>query len=151
MRRLTKKLQKLHLTAKHDTDYVELSSTVSILDMALDLCLPPTPSPPSAPETKAKASDEDSIFNQRVDELAQEVKAVFSRIPDAGAGHISRTEAKEVLNRVHYRIAYGVRTKPRPKKNLFEEPTLAKGDNSLPRVEGPMARFLNRKKDDKVT
>lgn len=173
MRRLTRKLQRMQLVAAKgdDIDYVELAATVSILDMALDVCIPPPPSPSpratteSTTESTAVANNanknknssdkaEEDAFNRRVDDLAHEVKAIFSRIPDAGAGHITRTEAKEVLNRVHYRIAYAVRTRPRPKKNLFESSlapssSSSKGENlpPLPLLEGPMAKFLNRKKE----
>ncbi len=137
LRRLTQKLRRLGVSNKSETDYVELSAKIAILDMAVDICLP-------SPDTLDKAQEES--FNGKVDELAYEVKALFSNIPDAGAGHITRTEAKEVINRVHYRIAYGVRTKPKPKRNLFDSAMSAKND-PLPAspLEGPLAKFLKKK------
>ena len=143
LRHLTRRLQKMDVGGRRDTDYVELSATVSILDVALDVCIPPT-------FDDGPGRKQESTFDQKVDELTYLIKSMFSRIPDTGAGHMTRTEAKEVLNRVHFRIAYGVRTRPKPKKNLFETSTGGTVDDGLPRgVHGPMARFLMKKKKKK--
>lgn len=58
-------------------------------------------------------------FNREVDELADRIKSIFTSIQDTGASHLKRTEAKEDLQALHYRLIYGVRTKPRPRKSLF--------------------------------
>lgn len=143
LRRLTRRLQKMDFGGRRDTDYVELSATASILDVALDVCIPPTVD--DGPDRKRE-----NAFDRKVDELTYLIKSMFSRIPDTGAGHMTRTEAKEVLNRVHFRIAYGVRTRPKPKKNLFETSTVGKVDDGLPKgVHGPMARFLKKKREEK--
>ncbi len=80
----------------------------------------PEPNPPqSTKEKNANNKNMENDFNKSIDELANQIKSMFTRISDTGASHMTRTEAKEVLNRVYYRLVYSVRTKPRPKKNLF--------------------------------
>lgn len=111
IRALTQAIRHKKVVIDIDTDYVELAALISILDIGLDNGLSC-----SSPLTKQEEDD----FNLNVDELAREIRAIFVQIKDTGASHMTRTEAKEVLNRVYYRVVFGVRTKRKPRKNLFQ-------------------------------
>lgn len=109
--RVTQKLHTPAFNADDDTDYVELAAMAGILDIAIDDGL--------SMSRSIKKADIDA-FDREVDALAARIKTMFGSILDSGASHMTRTEAKEALERVHYRLVYGVRTKPVPRKNLFD-------------------------------
>ena len=111
------------------TDYPWLTATIAILDIAL--------ASGHQPQNIALDREVEREFNERVDELAKTVKDMFTKILDTGASHMTRTEAKEVLEALHARLEYAVRMRPRQKVSLF-------GD--LPGVESRafMKRFLGK-------
>ena len=84
-------------------DYEELAATTTLLNVAIN------------PWTNKS----EAVFNQDVDQLADRIKRIFTSIEDSGASHLRRTQAKEELEALHYRIVYSVRTKPPPKKSIF--------------------------------
>ncbi|KAI9711505.1 MAG: hypothetical protein M1820_002068 [Bogoriella megaspora] len=92
------------------TSYPTLHALTSILDIAISGGF--THLPIKAPPIQAD-------FNQGIDEIANEVTRVHNRIVDTGASHMKRTEAKNALERLKYRLEFAVRTKRRPKKNVF--------------------------------
>jgi len=93
-----------------DADYAQLAARISILDIAIDHGI----SSVDMCDLRGEAS-----FNREVDSLAKRIKAMFTGLIDSGASHMSRTEAKEILRIVHYRLIYAVRTKQEPKSSLF--------------------------------
>ncbi|PGH34097.1 hypothetical protein GX50_03060 [[Emmonsia] crescens] len=97
-------------------NFWELHALTSILDMAID-------SGTARPSFVNKDGDVDKQseqqFNATVDELADCIKAMFSAIRDSGASHLRRSETRERLQALYYRLEYGVRTKPRPAKQWF--------------------------------
>ena len=97
------------------TDYGELAAAMEILSIAID-----SGHPPSSPGTM----EEEKAFNRDIDVLSLKIKSIFVDIVDTGASHMGRTEAKEVLEAFQYRLSYGVRTKPPPKKSLFGDSTV---------------------------
>lgn len=120
-----------------DFDFANLSALTFLLDVAIDDGHPPNPC----------TKDAEKAFNASVDALADRIKSIFSAIEDSGASHMKRTEAKESLEALHYRLIYGVRTKPRPKKPLF-------GDKEMDEWMGLfksgalMERFLKVNKEE---
>lgn len=97
------------------TDYGELAAAIGILSIAIDCG-----DPPSSP----CATEKERGFNRDIDVLSFKIKSMFADIVDTGASHMARTEAKEVLEAFQYRLSYGVRTKPPPKKSLFGDSTV---------------------------
>ena len=95
-----------------DTDYFELAAMISILDVAIDDGLSSTHS-----ITDSEAEQE---FNTEVDALAARIYIMWSNISDAGASFMSRIDAKEVLESLRNRLIYAVRTKPKPRKSIFD-------------------------------
>ena len=93
----------------NDTDYATLSSSITILDIAID----------SANRPPNLKSFSEKAFNDSIDALAAKIKSMFMQIIDSGAANMRRTEAKEVLEGLHSRLVYAVRTKPPPKKMIF--------------------------------
>ena len=70
---------------------------------------------------------------------------MFTSIVDTGASHMTRTEAKDVLEAFHARLVYAVRTKQKPKTMLF-------GDASVESKAGgsTIRQFLARVKEKKA-
>ena len=118
-------------------DYANMTAQTYILDIAI--------ADGGRPASFASRTDE-VAFNRKVDKLADRVKAIFASIADTGASHMRRTEAKEALQALHYRLLYAVRTEPRPKKNVFGG---RDGDEyrAEEKSKGFMSKFLTRKKD----
>jgi hypothetical protein len=118
-------------------DYANMTAQTYILDIAI--------ADGGRPASFASRTDE-VVFNRKVDKLADRIKAIAASIADTGASHMRRTEAKEALQALHYRLLYAVRTEPRPKKNVFGG---RDGDDyrAEERSKGFMSKFLARKKD----
>ncbi|OJD18050.1 hypothetical protein AJ78_01880 [Emergomyces pasteurianus Ep9510] len=97
-------------------NFWELHALTSILDTAID-------SGSTRPSFVNENGDADKLsehqFNASVDELADCIKAMFSAIRDSGASHLRRSETRERLQALYYRLEYGVRTRPRPAKQWF--------------------------------
>lgn len=80
------------------------------------------------PASFATKADE-THFNRTVDALADTIKSCFVSISDSGASHLTRTEAKDALTALYWRVLVGVRTKPRVKKHVFDaEGTVRDGE-----------------------
>ena len=121
-------------------DYSTLSYLIYIFDTAL--------ADGGRPSSFSDAFSE-CEFNHQVDKLADCVKSIITSIADTGASHMRRTEAKEALNALHFRVLFGVRTQPRPKKSVF-----GGRDGGEHRAEersaGIMQQFLGRRKEQKT-
>ncbi|KAI1986900.1 hypothetical protein LOZ53_004550 [Ophidiomyces ophidiicola] len=117
-------------------DYWELTSLISILDVAIDS---------GTGERTFPDKQSEAEFNRKVDKLAGQIKIIFSAIQDTGASHLKRSEAKEFLQALYYRLIYAVRTKPQPKVSWFLSP---KGKNEIwsgiHKSENLMEKFLNQ-------
>ena len=81
-------------------------------------------------------------FNSQVDALADRLKVIFSNITDTGASHMTRTEAKEKLEALMMKLAFVLRTKPRPKKSYFR----GEGDEDVQTGRDVMKKFLGFRK-----
>jgi hypothetical protein len=96
------------LRIKKDTDYVELRARLGLLDVALDCGF----SDFIFLETGDKQAEKK--FNESIDELATAVRELSARIIDAGAAHMTRTEAKVVAESIVQRLEFAVRTREKP-------------------------------------
>lgn len=133
LKQIARYLQKPQFTIRNDTEYDELAASISILSIGIDAGDPPALS--------SNASHE-AAFNADVDLLSDRVKAMFTQIIDAGASHMRRTEAKAILEAFHSRLLYAVRTKGKPKTNLFGDSSIDVGPDS--RQGALMRGFLER-------
>jgi hypothetical protein len=79
-----------------DTDYVNLQSILHVMDLAID-----------SGATAGVASEND----REVDALVDAVKRMFSKIVDTNAQNLRRTEAKDILERIQFRLAFSVRSR----------------------------------------
>jgi len=79
-----------------DTDYVNLQSALHVMDLAID-----------SGATAGVASEND----REVDALVDVVKRMFSKIVDTNAQNLRRTEAKDILERIQFRLAFSVRSR----------------------------------------
>jgi len=149
------------------TDFVRLKTMIQLLDIGLDTGDPPLSSdlspvidpasirsldqnkeasPPRPDCSTYKGETE--LYDATVDKLAETVKMMHSNIVDTGTSHASRTEAKDVLEQLQARLVFAVRTKRRPRKDLWGEIVRDKDEESFGgRGKGSvlMAKFLSRK------
>lgn len=131
------------------TDYVRLHSLIDLLDIAIDAgfsdfaflseerekIAPPSKSlfgHAAVPQSPAEIS-----FNAQIDDIISHLRFMGSKIRDAGTSHLKRTEAKSALERLIVRLEAAVRTKPRPRKGVFDRGGASAGalDGFLTRVE----------------
>ncbi|KAK6421263.1 hypothetical protein LTR95_016840 [Oleoguttula sp. CCFEE 5521] len=118
------------------TDYALLLSLTSLLDIAIDAgfsdfaflgpaqpqLLPVSASSNSLFSAAAKTiSPTEQAFNAQVDAFAAQLTQMKSRIRDAGTSHLKRTEAKSALERLVVRLEYAARTRPKPRKGVFDK------------------------------
>ena len=87
------------------TDFMELAASVSMLSIGVDN----GDRPLLGLNRKGEAS-----FDEEIDMLSREIKAMNDRIVDTGASHMGRTQAKQVLEAFHSRLLYAIRMKPPP-------------------------------------
>lgn len=59
------------------------------------------------------------MFNDDVEVLVAQIRAIEERIIDSGASHMRRTVAKEAARRLAYRLEYAVRTREKVKRDVF--------------------------------
>jgi hypothetical protein len=99
--RLDVKLHKARLESNYD--YNELKAITSLLNVVID-----------SGRTTLEFPDKESErqFNADVDTLAEQVKRIFNAIEDSGASHLKRTEAKQGLEALRYRIIFSIRSRP---------------------------------------
>ena len=122
---------------KQDTDYSELAASVAILDIGLG---------DGNPLKSIAAIQSEDDFNKEIDRLAKTLKGRFMRIIDSGASHMLRTEAKDVLEALHCRLTYAVRTRQKPKANPFADPGVEAGQ--LAESGAFMKAFLARRREN---
>ncbi|KAH0563044.1 hypothetical protein GP486_002390 [Trichoglossum hirsutum] len=133
LRRITRELEKPEFSIDNNTDYIRIASLISILDICIDNGASPS----------RLDKDQETMFNIDIDNLARKLKSMFTKIVDTGASYMARTEAKEVLERVHYRLVFAVRTKERLKKSIFQSTTGIDMDNRS-KPQSTMTKFLSR-------
>ena len=123
------------------TNYADLGAFVSILDIAINsgfmlLAFP--------------SKEREAEFNQGIDALSQQITTFHNSIFDTGASHMKRTEAKNALERLKYRLEFSVRTRPKPKKNVFGDSVGRSGLDGSTQDTDLMTKFLGKEKDVQV-
>lgn len=119
-----------HFAISEGTDYLLLLQLTNLIDIAIDAGFSPnvaaffSPTQPTSQlglKTPAAGSlsEDKKAFNAQIDALTNHIRAMASRIRDAGATHLRRTEAKSALERVAVRLEHSVRTRPKPRKGVF--------------------------------
>lgn len=114
------------------TDYGLLMSLTTVLDIAIDagwtdyaLLIPRQSTGPwgeGSPPTEAE-----NRHNSQIDAITNALKAMASRIRDAGTSHLRRTETKSLIEQVIARLQYGVRSRVKPTKGVFDEGKIGAG------------------------
>lgn len=102
--RFTDLLLKPQFKIDRNTDYSDLQSIISIMDIAID----------DGPTTGDLWQND-----AEVDVLVEDLRNMFSRIHDTNAQNLARTEAKDTLERLVFRLRFAVRVKD--KMNLVVE------------------------------
>lgn len=88
-----------------ETNYAELAASLSMLGIGVD-----NGDPPLAGFNRTAEKG----FNEVIDMLAREIKSLNDHIVDTGASHMTRTQAKQVLQCFHSRLRYAIRLRPPP-------------------------------------
>jgi hypothetical protein len=161
-----KKHDSFHISEK--TDYVTLHSLTDLLDIAIDvgfsdfsfLSQESQSRHKSAPSTESlfghkivSQSPEEVSFNAQVDEIVSHLRMMGSKIRDAGTSHLKRTEAKSAIERLVVRLECAVRTKPRPRKGVFDRAVMSSGalDGFLSKVESGSTASRRESVDGETT
>jgi hypothetical protein len=149
--RLLQRLKKhasLHIS--ESTDYVTFHSLIDLLDIAIDVGFSDfaflsqgnqshhkaaLPTKSLFGHTAVSQSPAETAFNAQIDDLISHLRSMGSKIRDAGTSHLKRTEAKSALERLVVRLEAAVRTRPRPRKGVFD-----RSGNSASAMKG----FLKR-------
>lgn len=92
-------------------------------------------------KTREQKQAEES-FNLHVDQISGRVRTLSSRIPDSGANHMSRSEAKSAVARLLFRLENSVRTKPKAKRGIFQGAERSGFDS--PAATSLLSKFLRR-------
>ena len=137
-----------HYSIHEKTDYVLIRARISVLDVAIGagystfafLSAESESLQSHVPEATI-GSDSEQSFNSSVDGLTTYLRTMLSNIRDAGAAHMRRTECKSAIDRLVVRLEYAVRTRPRPKKDVF-----GRNSTGMERLGGVMERYLAGKK-----
>ncbi|KAF8537311.1 hypothetical protein BDD12DRAFT_931768 [Trichophaea hybrida] len=94
--KLTDLLRQHQYKIHKDTDYAALQSLISILDIAID-----------NGATTGTSMEKDKGVDQLIDAL----RSMFSRIVDTNAQNLARTEAKDTIERLQFRLTFSVRSR----------------------------------------
>lgn len=94
-----------------DYDYGDLIAVALQLEVCINSALF---------DLEYRQADTEVKFNKAIDQLAAQIKKIFTSIEDTGASHLQRMLAKDALETLHYRMVYSVRSKAPPKKTLFK-------------------------------
>jgi hypothetical protein len=134
--RITRRLTEDGFQPNQETDYVEFSALIALLDIAVDdgrnVNL----------DLKEKAVAE--RFDEQVELLIKVLSHIHAGIGNPGAAFISRIEAKETLEVVKQRFSDTLRARPKPKLSHFNRP--AEKVDLLGRERAGMSAFLARSK-----
>ncbi|KAL8788519.1 MAG: hypothetical protein Q9195_007258 [Heterodermia aff. obscurata] len=99
------RLRKPDYCISKNTDCTELAASVLMISIGVDNGDRPLPG----------LNEKRSLsFDEAIDMLSREIKAMNDRIVDSGASHTGRTQAKQVLESFHSRLLYAIRIKPPP-------------------------------------
>ncbi|KAF8241511.1 hypothetical protein K440DRAFT_665290 [Wilcoxina mikolae CBS 423.85] len=94
--KLTDLLRQHQYKIHKDTDYAALQSLISILDIAID---------------NGATTGTDIEKDKGVDQLIDALRVMFSRIVDTNAQNLARTEAKDTIERLQFRLTFSVRSR----------------------------------------
>ncbi|CAI7617305.1 unnamed protein product [Penicillium bialowiezense] len=106
-----KRFQVKRFQGKSEYDWRELIALAALLNIVIDS---------SALELNYRGERTEKDFNADIDKLASQIKTIYCSIQVSGASHMTLTLARGDLEALHYRIIYSIRSKPPPKKTLFE-------------------------------
>ncbi|KAL7267723.1 hypothetical protein RUND412_009676 [Rhizina undulata] len=106
LRSISRILRRPQFQINHNTDYSELQALICILDIAID---------------DGVTSGDDVENDKLVDVIVETLQAMFSSINDTNAQNLSRTEAKDTIERLQFRLRFAVRSKPNKVSILSDE------------------------------
>lgn len=108
-----------------DTDYVALRAQLGLLNIALDAGFS------DFEFRECGDAHAEKKFNENIDALTNAVRELSARIVDAGAAHMSRTEAKMTAEIVAQRLEFQIRTRDKPPKDWFGEAARRDGEEFM--------------------
>lgn len=116
---------KPELHVGEQTDYNLLIAMIDVLDIAIasgwtdyaDL-QPRRPTGPFAPRPAPSVAER--THNKTIDAICGCLQRMMSKIRGSGTSHLRRIEAKSAIERLKVRLEHSVRSRPRPKRNVFD-------------------------------
>ncbi|KAI5795508.1 hypothetical protein EDC01DRAFT_614812 [Geopyxis carbonaria] len=94
--RITSLLRQPHWAINPNTNYETLKALVAILDIGLDT---------------GATNGTQNLKDRHVDDLTDTLRQMFSRIVDTNAQNIARTETKDGIERIQFRLTFSIRSR----------------------------------------
>ena len=110
--KIRKRLEGSDLTIHPSTDFLHLSTFITLLDVAIG--------DGNQPQIPGPFRDPIKEFNKEVDKLSTVLKGMAADINDTGSANLLRAETKDLLEVFLSRLAYTIRTKAKPRKDIFD-------------------------------
>ena len=109
-------------------DYRSLTASIAILDIAIGagFVQPRAVASDANTEVRKTAKMQEKDFNEQADALSAAVNMLYARIQDTGASHMLRTTAKSTIQNLALRIDNGIRTRPRPRRDMLQPLTASR-------------------------
>lgn len=101
-------------------DYEELTANANLLDVVINSCLY---------DLSYQGEDKFKQLDEATDKLASKIKVMFGSLSYSGASHMKQMVAKGTLEHVYRRMIYSIRSKPPPRRNLFQSKAQAGNDS----------------------
>lgn len=97
-----------------NTDYVQLAALISLLGIAIG--------DGSAADLDVSDPQVEEEYNSDLDELAYQLKIIWSNINDRGTLSPSRIHTKRTVEKLRNRLLEMTRTRLKPKQSMFDLP-----------------------------
>lgn len=133
---ITAHLQTPRFKVRPDTDYAALRAHLLLLDMAADAGLRPGPGALGA-------------FDAEVDDLAAALRQLARSVNDTEMKSILPMEAKTVMDWVGDRLGHTVRSRPKPRVDIYDLSERGVADVQLPKQQNLMQKFLQSRQEGK--
>ncbi|KFZ05076.1 hypothetical protein V501_08716 [Pseudogymnoascus sp. VKM F-4519 (FW-2642)] len=114
LRRLVQVLGGPRFQVNRQTDYVQLAALISLLDIAIG--------DGSAVDFDVSDPQAEEEYNSCLDELAYQLKIIWSSINDRGTLSPSRIHTKRTVEKLRNRLLETIRTRLKPKQSIFDLP-----------------------------
>lgn len=136
LRKLVQVLSGPRFQVNRETDYVQLAALISLLDIAIG--------DGSGADLDVSDPQGEEEYNSYLDELAYQLKIIWSSINDRGTLSPSRIHTKRTAEKLRNRLLEKIRTRLKPKQSIFDLPGQGGGRESAQKQSAFMTKHFRR-------